>query len=101
MNHSLVATSVHLGRLSALPLVHIARPKGAFYAFFRLEGLSDSLGFAKQVLEATNVGLAPGSAFGPGGEGHMRLCFASSTQKLSQALDRLEPLLSKPLRPQG
>ncbi len=88
-------------RLSALPQVHIARPKGAFYAFFRLEGLSDSLGFAKQVLEETNVGLAPGSAFGPGGEGHMRLCFASSTQKLSQALDRLEPLLSKPLRSQA
>jgi aspartate/methionine/tyrosine aminotransferase len=40
------------------------------------------------------VGLAPGSAFGPGGEGHLRLCFAASTERLSQAMDRLEPFLS-------
>ncbi len=84
-------------RLSALPRVRIARPMGAFYAFFGVEGLSDSLAYAKQILEETNIGLAPGSAFGPGGEGHMRLCFASSTARLSEALDRLEPILSKPL----
>ncbi len=84
-------------RLAALPRVHMARPMGAFYAFFRVEGLSDSLAYAKQILEETNVGLSPGSAFGPGGEGHMRLCFASSTARLSEALDRLEPVLSKPV----
>jgi aspartate aminotransferase len=35
------------------------------------------------------VGLAPGSAFGPGGEGHLRLCFALQSDRLSAALDRL------------
>ena len=82
-------------RLSALPRVHMARPRGAFYAFFGLDGLTDSLAYAKDILEKTDVGLAPGSAFGPGGEGHMRLCFASSTERLSKALDRLEPVLER------
>jgi len=84
-------------RLAAMPRVRIGRPQGAFYAFFAVAGLDDSLAFAKRILEETNVGLAPGSAFGPGGEGHMRLCFASSTARLSAALDRLEPILSTPI----
>ena len=84
-------------RLSALPRVHMARPQGAFYAFFRVDGLRDSMAFAKRLLEETNVGLSPGSAFGPGGEGHMRLCFASSSASLSTAMDRLEPVLAKPV----
>jgi len=79
-------------RLSALPRVRLACPEGAFYAFFAVEGLDDSLDTAKQILEEVSVGLAPGSAFGPGGEGHLRLCFAGGTERLSAALDRLEPL---------
>jgi len=79
-------------RLSSLPRIRLACPEGAFYAFFAVEGLTDSLDYAKQILEEVSVGLAPGSAFGPGGEGHLRLCFAGGTQRLSAALDRLEPL---------
>ena len=81
-------------RLSALPRVRIARPQGAFYAFFAVEGVTDSLAFAKALLEQCGVGLAPGSSFGPGGEGHMRLCFAGSMAQLSKGLDRLVPQLS-------
>ena len=81
-------------RLSALPRVRMARPEGAFYAFFGVEGVTDSLGFAKQILEQSGVGLAPGSAFGPGGEGHLRLCFAGSSERLGAGLQRLAPLLS-------
>ncbi len=79
-------------RLSTLPRVRLARPEGAFYAFFAVEGLTDSLGYAKQILDQVSVGLAPGSAFGPGGEGHLRLCFAGGTERLSAALERLTPL---------
>ncbi|MFQ6017758.1 MAG: pyridoxal phosphate-dependent aminotransferase [Kiloniellaceae bacterium] len=82
-------------RLSALPRVRIARPQGSFYAFFAIEGLEDSLGFAKRLLEETGVGLAPGAAFGPGGEGHLRLCFASSGERLAEAMDRLGPVLAR------
>ncbi len=79
-------------RLSTLPRVRLACPEGAFYAFFAVEGLTDSLDYAKQILDEVSVGLAPGSAFGPGGEGHLRLCFAGGTERLSTALERLEPL---------
>jgi aspartate/methionine/tyrosine aminotransferase len=40
------------------------------------------------------LGLASRSAFGPGGEGHLRLCFAASLDRLAQAMDRLAPALS-------
>jgi len=78
--------------LSGLSKVRLARPEGAFYAFFAVEGLTDSLAYAKDILEEVGVGLAPGSAFGPGGEGHLRLCFAGGPERLSAALERLEPL---------
>jgi aspartate/methionine/tyrosine aminotransferase len=41
------------------------------------------------------VGLAPGSAFGSGGEKHFRLCFACSTERISKAMDRLEAFLAE------
>jgi bifunctional pyridoxal-dependent enzyme with beta-cystathionase and maltose regulon repressor activities len=45
-------------------------------------------------MHRAKVGLAPGNAFGPAGEGHLRLCFAASLPKLTEALDRLVPALS-------
>jgi len=81
-------------RLSALPRVRIARPRGSFYSFFGLDGMDDSFAFAKTLLTETGVGLAPGSAFGAGGEGYLRLCFATSAARLSEALDRIEPKLT-------
>ena len=74
--------------------MHVASPPGAFYAFFRLDGLTDSAAFAKKLVLETGVGLAPGTAFGPEGEGHLRLCFASSEARLSDALARMAPALS-------
>jgi aspartate/methionine/tyrosine aminotransferase len=80
-------------RLGAMRRVTLARPQGAFYAFFRVDGVDDSLAFAKRLLSDTRVGLAPGIAFGPAGEGFLRLCFASSRARLSTAMDRLAPVL--------
>ena len=71
----------------------VARPDGAFYAFFRVAGMSDSLAFAKEALRCAKVGLAPGSAFGPMGEGFIRLCFARDPRQVGEAVDRLRPLL--------
>jgi aspartate/methionine/tyrosine aminotransferase len=56
--------------------------------------MSDSLDFAKMIASESGVGLAPGIAFGPEGEGWLRLCFATSTARLSEAFDRLTPILS-------
>jgi aspartate/methionine/tyrosine aminotransferase len=81
-------------RLAAMPKVTLACPEGAFYAFFALDGMTDSVACARELIETTGVGLAPGVAFGRGGEGWMRLCFAAEPATLSAALDRLEPAFS-------
>ncbi len=80
-------------RLEAWPMVRSARPKAAFYAFFAVDGVTDSVAFAKRLIDETNVGLAPGAAFGPAGEGYIRLCFAAGAETLRRALDQLEPVL--------
>ena len=80
-------------RLGNMRRVRLAPMQGAFYAFFAVEGMSDSRQFAKDALRKTRVGLAPGMAFGAGGEGHMRMCYAKSPALLGEALDRLAPLL--------
>lgn len=81
-------------RLAAMPRVRLSRPEAAFYAFFAVDGMTESVAFAHELIEKTGVGLAPGRAFGPEGEGWMRLCFAAEADTLSQAMDRLEPALS-------
>jgi aspartate/methionine/tyrosine aminotransferase len=80
-------------RLGAFPRVRLSLPRAAFYAFFEVDGVGDSLAFAKKLVREARVGLAPGIAFGAEGEGHMRLCFAASVDTLSRAMDRLEPAL--------
>ena len=51
------------------------------------------LAFAKELLATTKIGLAPGTAFGPMGEGHLRLCFARDTAFIAAAVERLRPML--------
>ncbi len=75
--------------LGKLPGITLRAPDAAFYAFLQVEGLTDSLDLAKRILTETRVGLAPGAAFGLGGEGHLRLCFAASRDRLEPALERL------------
>lgn len=82
-----------LQRLGGMRRVRIVRPQAAFYVMFQVDGMRDSLDFAKRLVREARVGLAPGSAFGPAGEGHLRLCFASSTGRLSAAMDRLQAVL--------
>jgi aspartate aminotransferase len=87
------ARDVAIEGLQACRRVTVARPEGAFYAFLRIDGMTDSVAFAKQALREAKVGMAPGSAFGPMGEGYLRLCFARDPQIVAQAVDRLRPLL--------
>ncbi|GGF30551.1 aminotransferase [Aliidongia dinghuensis] len=82
-----------LDALRGLNRVQVAPPDGAFYAFIKVDGMTDSVAFAKEILAKTKVGLAPGRAFGLGGEGHLRLCFAASRDRLEPALERLVPFL--------
>ena len=75
--------------LAGLNGIRFAPPDGAFYAFIGVEGLDDSLDFALRLVREHGVALAPGSAFGEGGEGHLRLCFAQARPRMERAMDRL------------
>jgi aspartate/methionine/tyrosine aminotransferase len=76
--------------LRVLPGVKVASPPGGMYAFFRIQGQDDSLALAKHLVAEHGLGLAPGVAFGPEGEGWLRWCFASrDPARLDQGLARL------------
>ncbi|MER8634522.1 pyridoxal phosphate-dependent aminotransferase [Mesorhizobium sp. M1365] len=64
-------------------------PQGAFYLFFAVDGISDSRAAAFDMVDRANVGLAPGTAFGPGGEAFLRLCFHRRLDQLEEAAHRL------------
>ena len=70
-------------------LIDHASPAGAFYAFPRVRGLTQSLQFVEGVLAEEDVGLAPGYTFGPGNEAHFRICFAQSHDRLAEGLARI------------
>ena len=72
-----------------MPGVTVTVPQGAFYLFPRVDAAADSFAFCKELLLETKVGLAPGVAFGAGGEGSVRLCYASHPQTLTEALARM------------
>ncbi|MEO8370079.1 MAG: pyridoxal phosphate-dependent aminotransferase [Candidatus Solibacter sp.] len=82
-----------LDALSGLPGVTVPKPDGAFYLFPKLEGLTDSFAFCRRLLEETRVGLAPGVAFGAGGEGSFRICYAAEKSILEPAMERLTKFL--------
>ena len=79
--------------LDGIPGVTLPKPDGAFYVFPRIDGLDDSFAFCKRLLEETRVGLAPGVAFGAGGEGSIRLCYAAERSILEPAMERLTNFL--------
>ncbi len=76
--------------LSRMPGVTVPQPDGAFYLFPRVDGLADSFDFCRRLLLETKVGLAPGVAFGAGGEGSIRICYAAERSILEPAMERLD-----------
>jgi len=83
-----------LTALRQIPGVTVPSPDGAFYLFPKIEGLKDSFAFCRRLLEETRVGLAPGVAFGAGGEGSVRICYAAERSILEQAMERLAHFLT-------
>jgi len=68
-------------------------PGGAFYVFARFPGVEDGDAFAHDLLDEAGVAVVPGEAFGPGGEGHVRLSYAVDRDTLERGLDRIEEVL--------
>jgi aspartate/methionine/tyrosine aminotransferase len=75
--------------LAATGRVRFAPVHGAFYLFFSVEGRPDVRQLGLEIVDKANVGLAPGTAFGAGGEGFVRLCFLRNPKQLKTAVERL------------
>jgi aspartate/methionine/tyrosine aminotransferase len=80
--------------LEGMPGVTLLEPEGAFYAFFQIDGVTDSTAFTARLVRETGLALTPGAAFGEGGEGYVRLCFAASERTVTEALGRLRAFLA-------
>ena len=83
-----------VGELRKIPGVQVAVPDGTMYLFLKVEGQADSLAFCKRLVREQGLGLAPGSAFGPEGEGYVRWCFAADERKLADGAARLKRALA-------
>jgi aminotransferase len=72
-------------------------PEGAFYIFSKIPAKfgKDDMAFAKELAYQAKVGVTPGSAFGDGGEGYVRLSYASSDENLTEALKRIKNYLAQ------
>lgn len=79
--------------IRAIPGIAAPTPDGGLYAFFRVDGCTDSLSLAKDLVVQAGLGLAPGAAFGPEGEGWLRWCFAARPEKNAAGLARLADYL--------
>ncbi len=76
--------------VNAIPGLSARTPEGAFYLFVNIRdtGLS-SEDFAMRLLEEGRVALSPGSAFGPSGEGYVRISYASSVENIRKGVARM------------
>ena len=81
--------------LGATGRCRFALPDGAFYFFFTVEGQPESRRLAIRLIDEAGVGLAPGTAFGAGGEHFLRLCFARDTAQLQEAAGRIAAALTE------
>jgi aspartate/methionine/tyrosine aminotransferase len=84
-----------LAGLSGLPQVETTTADGGLYAFFRIAGETDSVALAKRLIAEAGLGLAPGAAFGPEGEGWLRWCFATEDAAMDDGLARLARYFSQ------
>ncbi len=81
--------------LDKLPNVRVFWPDGTFYFFFSVHGMNSGYDMARRILKEAGVGVAPGSAFGPGGEEFLRVCFAVDPALIEEGAKRLEAFLCK------
>ncbi|MGH2401724.1 MAG: aminotransferase class I/II-fold pyridoxal phosphate-dependent enzyme [Candidatus Limnocylindria bacterium] len=72
-------------------------PMGAFYCFPRVSEATglDETAFAERLLEEERVGVVPGTAFGPSGAGHVRVCYATAYEEIVEAMNRIERFVNR------
>ena len=93
--HLKICRDTLVGGLQSLDQVELASPKGGMYAFFKINGKTDSLEIAKKLVNEAGLGIAPGEAFAPQSKDWFRWCFASKDPKrLLEGVDRLSNWIS-------
>ena len=81
--------------LTATGRVRFFEPEATFYLFFEIDGFPNSRALALRLIDEAGIGAAPGSAFGPGGEGYLRICFARDPAQMEEATRRLVQWLKR------
>jgi aspartate/methionine/tyrosine aminotransferase len=81
--------------LIATNRVETLKPDGALYAFLKVDGITDSRRAALDIVDKTGVGLAPGTAFGKGGEDFLRACFLRDPAQITDAAERLADYIQR------
>ncbi len=87
-----------IARLRAIPGVHCAEPKGAFYAYPNIgkalgkNGIANTMQFAERLLADAHVAVVPGEAFGT--DRHVRISYATSMKELERGLDRIHKFIA-------
>jgi aminotransferase len=92
-DHYRAARDLMCERLDGLDSVFAyQRPRGSYLMFPRIlpEEGKDSAAFCKRLLKEARVSTTPGVAFGPTGEGHLRLSFCVPEEEINKAFDRME-----------
>ena len=82
-------------RVNSTGLFECRKPSGAFYVFPRYHLKTPSLELAEKLLSTAHVGMTPGSAFGDGGEGFLRMSYANSMENLKKGMDAIEEAMRK------
>ncbi len=75
--------------------IECAPPRGAFYAFAKVSQFGNSVEVTEKLLRDALVAVTPGSAFGPNGEGYVRLSYATSRQNIEDGINRIEASLAQ------
>lgn len=89
IERAIKARDIFCDALLSTGRVKMAKPEGAFYAFFQIDGVGDTMSEAFKIVDEANVGLAPGSAFGEDGNDYFRACFHRRLEDVEEAASRL------------
>ena len=81
--------------MSEIPSLHCEKPKGAFYLFPSFDQKISSEDMATYLLEKAHVAVTPGIAFGPAGEGKIRISYAASREEIAEGMDRMKKALAR------
>ncbi|MFA5933352.1 MAG: pyridoxal phosphate-dependent aminotransferase [Microgenomates group bacterium] len=79
--------------LEKMPQLEVAWPQGGYYFFPKIKGLKNDVIFCRELKRQQNLTVSPGSSFGSGGEGHVRICFGKSESDIKEGMKRLANFL--------